>query len=62
MKALFDTEWYVSKYGDYYRKGDDGHLICNRRGSGEYRSMATNKVIDIWLRLGFIKEVRDGMQ
>lgn len=62
MKTLFDTEWYVSTYGDYYRKGDDGYLISVRRGFGEYRSLATNKVIEIWLRLGFIKEVRDGVQ
>lgn len=61
MKTLFDTEWYVSTYGGCYRKGDDGFLI-GRRGSSEYRSLATNKVIDIWLRLGFIKEIRDGVQ
>jgi len=61
MKTLFDAEWYVSTYGDYYRKGDDGFLI-GRRGSREYRSLATNKVIEIWMRLGFIKEASDGVQ
>jgi len=62
MKTLFDTEWYVSTYGDRYRKGDDGYLISVHRGYGEYRSLAKNKVIEIWLRLGYIKEVRDGVQ
>ena len=61
MKTLFDTEWYVSVCGDYYRKGDDGYLI-GKRSDGEYRSLAKSNVIDIWLRLGFIRGVSDGVQ